>query len=209
MLVEGLRVEEISINLAHANYYVTWNIELENLDVSTKSALQKSIRNCCLNFDWELHCASVQQNHIRLLLKTPKANLEQGLCRLMPTICHHRIYIVEPGSVLSDLKKYLFSDSLDSNSSWENNMACLPFELHFGFLIGSQDWASQTLETLSNPKSVSIDQDLSLKDIVIKEKNIHQAIVTAHETGKFKLKEIADYFDMHFSDVSAVVNQVK
>lgn len=194
MQAEGIRVDEIDLNLPGACYYLCW--EPPGKPVQTYRDRMRAVGR---DLGWAVYATGTHDDACRLLFGTVENNLDAGLARLLTTRVPHHLYLVHPETALQPAARYIRAQGRMPTS--------LP-EIHHGLFMGERLWAERMLTLLINRSAASISSATrhSLEEIAAAHSDRRQAIAAAYRTGGFSLKDIAEHFDMHFSEVSAVIN---
>lgn len=195
MKAEGIRVDEIDLNLPGACYYLYWEPACES-----SRADRDTMRAVGRDMGWAVYATDARGDARRLLFGTVENNLDAGLARLLRGHTYHRLYLVHPETALQPVARYI-------RESGRADIT-LP-EIHYGLFMGERFWAERMLTLLINRSAVSISNAAagrSLAEIAGAHTDRRHAIVEAYRMGGFTLKDIAEHFDMHFSEVSAVIN---
>lgn len=195
MQAEGIRVDEIDLNLPGACYYLCWKPAEK-----ARQTDRDNMRAVGRDMGWAVYATSAGDDAHRLLFGTVENNLDAGLARLMPAPVPHHLYLVHPETALQPAARYIRAQG--------RAPASLP-NIHHGLFMGERMWAEQLLTLLINRSTASLSNAAagrSLAEIAKAHADRRQAIAEAYRTAGFSLKDIAEHFDMHFSEVSAVIN---
>lgn len=195
MRAEGIRVDEIDLNLPGACYYLYWQP-----GIGVRQPGRDSMRAVGREMGWTVYATAVRGGTCHFLFGTVESNLDAGLARLLPIRVPHRLYLVHPESALQPTARYI-------RAPGGANVA-LP-AIHHGLFMGERFWAERMLTLLINRSALSFSNAAagrSLAEIAGAHTDRRHAIAEAYTMGGFTLKDIAEYFDMHFSEVSAVIN---
>jgi len=195
MQAEGIRVDEIDMSLPGACYYLYWEP-----GARAHPTRVESIRGIGRDMGWTVYAAAAGGGACRLLFGTVEANLDAGLARLLPGRLRHRLYLAQPDTALQPAARYIRSPRRPD--------AALP-EIHYGLFMGGRSWAERMLNLLlerSAQSGLPEAAGRSLAEIAEAHGDRRRAIAEAYRSGGFNLKDIAEHFNMHFSEVSAVIN---
>lgn len=105
------------------------------------------------------------------------------------------------GVSLSKYKQFIH-EGLIVDSPWKH--------LKKQVYLGSDSFVreiSNNNDFIHEPKLNSYKLTKSLTEIEDKAQNRNHAILIAYETGNFTLKNLADYFDLHYSRISKIIKQ--
>jgi REP element-mobilizing transposase RayT len=105
------------------------------------------------------------------------------------------------GVSLSKYKQFIH-EGLIVDSPWKH--------LKKQVYLGSDSFVreiSKNNDFIHVPKLNSYNLTKSLTEIEDKTQNRNHAILIAYETGNFTLKNLADYFDLHYSRISKIIKQ--
>lgn len=206
---QGIRVVEINLNLANAFYYLHWTPEsVENVE-SLRRQLQVA-HTTGRKFNWKTlaHHACVDTSEIHWLFKTTSDNLDRGLASFLEPATQHGPYLLQPSDTVRRVAQHIRRQSDNSPGATGGANRELP-EVHYGLFMGSRTWAENMLDTLSRDDPTPaphLPHRHSLTEISKDCPTKHDAVAEAYRTREFSLKDIAEYFDMHFSEVSAIIN---
>lgn len=195
MRAEGIRVNEIDLNLPGACYYLCWEPGDEN-----SRADRHKIHAVGRDMGWAVYATGACDDACRVLFGTVESNLDAGLARLLPGRVPHHLYLVQPETALQPAARYLRARGHTPTS--------LP-NIHHGLFMGERVWAEGMLTLLINRSAAASSNTAagrSLDEIAGAHADRRRAIAEAYRMGGFTLKDIAEHFDMHFSEVSAVIN---
>lgn len=197
MQAEGIRVDEIDLNLPGACYYLCW--EPPGKPPQTDRDRMRAVGR---DLGWAVYATGTHDDACRLLFGTVENNLDAGLARLLTTRVPHHLYLVHPETALQPAARYIRAQGRMPTS--------LP-EIHHGLFMGERLWAERMLTLLINRSASSLSNaaaSRSLADIAGAHADRRRGIAEAYKIGGFTLKDIAEHFDMHFSEVSAVINEL-
>lgn len=199
MKVEGIRVVEINLNRAGTVYCLCWTPPGAVNALERLHGIRDAARCVVRRLGWHLRAdgASAEVGEVRLLFETAESNLDRGLPHLLRAGDHHRLCLVQPGRAMRQAAGYVKGERAD------------PPETHCGLFMGERSWAESMLETLSREAPAAVAHHrraASLAEIAGRWPDTPRAVVEAYRCNAFSLKDIAEYFDMHFSEVSAIIN---
>lgn len=217
MEAQGISVTEIRLGLPNTYYYLCWEPADPPRHPANQRALSGSVRGTCRELGWKIYAAGSGGGAMRLVFRTSADNLETGLAALLREARRHHLYMVQPVAGLPFIARYVHELRDAERKPALRHGAGEPAELpdiHFGIFMGERSWAEQMLNLLIRcaPGAPGTDsrphRALSLTDIDASHPSRRDAIAEAYRSGRFSLKDIAEHFDMHFSEVSAVINTV-
>lgn len=211
---EGISVTEVRLGLPNTHYYLHWRPAVPPLRPAQCRVRLNAVRAACQGLDWKIFAAGTDNGRLRLVFQTSLDNLESGLAVLLRDAQEHHVCMVQPVAALPFIARYVH-ESRDTErqvrtARGDTDPAELP-DIHYGLFMGERPWAEQMLELLtrcaleaaSPPRCVQ-----SLAEIAGSHASSRDAISEAFRSGRFSLKDIAEHFDMHFSEVSAIVNAI-
>lgn len=213
MTPEGISVVEINVNLPNACYYLCWTPAAWSNGAPKYREHMDSVRATGRELGWNILATGVcaEAGDVHALFVTAADNLDRGLSALLDTAYQHRLYLVQSNAAVRRVAGHIRSlQSRGTPAANERAAAVseLP-EIHYGLFMGDRAWAERMLDVLSRSAAESGPESsrcVSLADIARDHSNRQDAIAEAYRSGGFSLKDIAEYFDMHFSEVSAVIN---
>lgn len=209
---EGISVTEIRLGLPNTHYYLHWQPAAPPLRPADCRARLNTVRTACRRLDWKIFAAGTDSGTLRLVFQTSIDNLESGLTELLRDAREHHICMVQPVSALPFIARHVH-ESKDTERQVRTacgtaDSAELP-DIHYGLFMGERPWAEKMLDLLTrcalNAASLP-HHSQSLAEIAGSHSSSRDAISEAFRSGRFSLKDIAEHFDMHFSEVSAIVN---
>jgi len=216
METRGISVAEIRLGLPNTHYCLYWDPQSPPLRPAERRAFRAATRETAYRLDWQVLAAGIDAEGVgRLVFKTADDNLEQGLSVLLRDARDYRIYMVQPVAVLP-LATRCIHETRHGNEAGSSTPGITalaePPEIHYRLFMGERPWAERMLELLTRCARGEPDSPrvaASLADLAASHDSTRDAIADAYRSGRFSLKDIAEHFDMHFSDVSAVLNAVQ
>jgi len=207
---EGIRVDEIDLNLPGACYYLYWEPCVARNAEEGRRGRRDAIRGIGRRLGWTVYATGVSPEACRMLFGTTTDNLDTGLAALVGSSARHVLYFVHPESALQPAARFIQERGRDGFARRDagGGGARLP-DVHHGLFMGERPWAERMLATLvarSRQAAASTERRRSLAEIAGVTANRRDAIAEAFRAGGYTLKDIAEYFEMHFSEVSAVIN---
>lgn len=209
---EGISVTEIRLGLANTHYYLYWDPAFPPHCPADRRALLGAVRETCRQLGWKILAVGTGTGRVRLVFQTSAGNLEHGLTALVQDARTHRVYMVQPVAALPFIARYVHESKDAGHRTSPAHNTAPPPELpavHYGMFMGERAWAEQMLDLLTRCAVDAASRShrlLSLTEIAGSHSSSHDAIAAAYRSGRFSLKDIAEHFDMHFSEVSAVIN---
>lgn len=209
MEAQGMSVAEIRLGRPRTHYYLRWEPAAPGRHCADRRARLDAVRATAGELGWHTHAASSDADSLRLVFRTTADNLEHGLATLLRDARDYRIYMVQPAAALSSVVRCVHATQEAGRSSGgRGEPAPLP-EIHYGLFMGERAWAARMLDLLIRRAADDANAPPcyeSLLEIARVHDSHCDAIAEAYRCGRFSLKDIADYFGMHFSEVSAIVN---
>lgn len=201
MTPEGIRVVEIDLNLPNAFYYLHCVPDPEHRDANRPRALLNAVRRHSGELGWRVWAgdAPPESGELHLLFETAVRNMDEGLARLLPVAGRHRVRLVQPGETLERIGAYIRR---------RGNGIELP-EIHYGLFVGDRSWADSMLDKLSRSEAATVPVNTgrqTLTEIARGCSCPRDAVAKAYRSRQFSLKDIAEYFGLHFSEVSEIIN---
>jgi hypothetical protein len=212
MEAQGISVTEIRLGLPNTYYYLCWRPWQPPERPAARRAMLGQVRDVCRNLGWKVYAARVGVDTACLVFQTTADNLEHGIARLLRGSGAHQLYMVDPVDALPFIARIV-------HESKDADRPCAPWDasghtedwpdVHFGLFMGGYQWAARMLELLTR---CATDEDpgtpcpATLSELARAHASRHDAIAEAYRSGRFSLKDIADHFEMHFSEISAIVN---
>lgn len=209
MEVQGMSVAEIRLGRPRTHYYLRWEPTAPGPHCADHRARLDAVRTAAGELEWHIHAAGGDAGSLRLVFRTTTDNLERGLAALLRDARDYRVYMVQPAAALSSVVRCVHATQEAGRTSGSGaGSAPLP-EIHYGLFMGERAWAARTLDLLI--RRAAVDANVpprfeSLSEVARMHDSHCDAIAEAYRCGRFSLKDIADYFGMHFSEVSAIVN---
>ncbi|HSH42869.1 MAG TPA: hypothetical protein VK973_12165 [Arenicellales bacterium] len=215
MDVEGISVAEIRLGLPNTHYCLFWETGSAPPRPADRRALTASARETARRFGWQVLAAGVDDEHVaRLLFETTADNLERGMSALLHGARDYRVYMVQPEAAVPLATRFICDTRHDRGAQGKAagpvGLAALP-EIHYGLFMGDRRWAERMLTLLirgARGEPAGSRGPASLAELSASHDSTRDAIVDAYRCGRFSLKDIAEHFGMHFSEVSAVLNAI-
>jgi len=210
----GISVTEIRLGLPDTHYYLQWEAAAAPPRPSGRRAVMAAARGAGRSLGWTIVAAGGDAATARLVFRTAADNLEYGLDALLRDARAYRIYLIEPVAALPRVARHVQGCAVNAPTRRPNSASPigeskgLP-EIHYGLFMGEQAWAEHMLDLLircSRAEPAGARGALSLSELAATHANRSAAITDAYRSGSFSLGEIAEHFDMHFSEVSAILN---
>ncbi|MBS1269948.1 MAG: hypothetical protein MAG794_00900 [Gammaproteobacteria bacterium] len=212
MAPDGISVVEVKLDLPNTYYYLFWRPVIQLSRVKDRAARLEAVRGASKELGWEVFAAGYDLGAVRLLFGTTTDNLEDGLSALLENVHYHRLYLVQPNVALPRIVCYIHDRNNPggqlATARNGKDRTVLP-EIHFGIFMGERPWAEKMFGLLTSCSAELVPQSHrrdSLGEIAGMHSSKRGAIAEAYRSGSFSLKDIAEYFSMHFSEVSAVIN---
>jgi len=209
---EGISVIEITLNLPNTHYYLRWLPAPPPLEAATRRAVAGAARSTAARLGWRIFAAGCDASAARLVFRTTAGNLDRGLDALLAGARNHAIHLVQPAAALPLVAGHVHARTGPDHDAAEAVHGApernLP-EIHYGLFMGERPWADRMLELMSRCAaggSAAPGTPASLGDFAGDHSSSRAAIAEAYSSGRFSLKAIAEHFDMHFSEVSAIIN---
>lgn len=202
---EGISVVEISLCLPNTCYYLEW----PPVAASDRGQRLDALRGICRRLGWRILAAGAGSGG--RLLFTTGSDPHAGLPELLAGAGAHRLYLVQPETALPRLACHIHHCEDVSRNRPPLATAQDPGlpPIHYGLFMGERDWARRMLELLTScaaEPAESACEGGSLSEVAEHCSSTREVVVQAYKSGRFSLKDIAEHFDMHFSEVSAVIN---
>lgn len=199
---EGINVVEIDLNLPDTFYYLSWTP-----DGAGNPVCLEAVRSTGITLDWKIRACAREAitAKFHLLFNTTTGNLDRGLSLLLDRARRYRVHLVQPKA--ADRIAARIAEIQGSNDHLSAGVE-LP-EIHYNLFIGERQWADKVLFQLTRNAhgiSDSATPRRSLMEICRGAATRYEAVSRAYRSGGFTLKDIAEHFDMHFSEVSTIVN---
>lgn len=212
MEAQGISVTEIRLGLPNTCYYLSWEPADAPRRPAHRRAFMADVRGICRRLDWKIYAAGDGGGTMRLVFETATGNLETGLAALLRDARQHKVYMVQPVAALPFIARYVH-ESRDAERQPAPRHATagsaeLP-DIHFGLFMGERPWATRMLDLLTRCAMDDADPPhrfRSLAELSGSHSSPRDAITEAYRCGRFSLKDIAEHFDMHFSEVSEIIN---
>lgn len=212
MAPEGITVTEIRLGLPNTHYYLDWEPAAPQGDPAARRALLKTVRETCRALDWRVFAAGTGAGRARLVFRTSADNLESGLAALLQSARDYHLHVVQPETALPFIARCVHEEK-DTDPGVRGAPCAggppqLP-DVHYGLFMGERRWADGMLDLLTRcalNAAALPHRSRSLAELAGSHASSRDAIADAYRSGRFSLKDIAEYFDMHFSEVSAVIN---
>ena len=209
---QGISVTEIRLGLPNTCYYLEWKPAAPIRDAADRRALLKAVRARGRSLDWTIYAAGRQGTAARLVFRTSADNLDSGLAVLLGSARDYRLYMVEPAAALPLVACHVHeaknAPRATARTAGADTSTTLP-DIHFGLFMGERSWAERMLDLLTRcAQDAAADpyRNKSLSELAETHANPREAIADAYRSGHFSLKDIAEHFGMHFSEVSAIIN---
>lgn len=201
----GIDVTEIRLGLPNTHYYLHWTPGAPAQRDAGRGALLHHARGIARRMGWRVFAAGAGTDGARLVFRTSADNLESGLAALLRDAHDYHVYIVQPADALPLIAYHVHqSGPADLAEASERVPA-----VHFRLFMGERPWAERMLALLTRcaggAASVPARPE-SLAELAGAHASTRDAIADAYRSGRYSLKDIADHFGMHFSEVSAVIN---
>lgn len=212
MEAQGISVTEIRLGLPNTCYYLSWKAADTPRRPAHRRAFTADVRGICRRLGWKIYASGDDGGTMRLVFETSTNNLETGLTALLRDARQHRIYMVQPVAALPLIARYVYESRDAQRQPGSRHASGGPAELpdiHFGLFMGERAWATRMLDLLT--RCAMDDADLphrfrTLAELSGSHTSPRDAITEAYRSGCFSLKDIAEHFDMHFSEVSEIIN---
>lgn len=202
----GISVTEIRLGLPNTHYYLHWDPGAAVRGNAGRRALLRNARGIARRMDWRVFAAGAGPGGARLVFRTSADNLETGLAALLRDAHDYHVHIVQPADALPLIAYHVHrSGAADTDGA----SARMP-AVHYRLFMGERPWAERMLELLTRcagGAACGPARPASLTELARAHASTRDAIAQAYRCGRFSLKEIADHFGMHFSEVSAVINE--
>lgn len=206
MEAQGISVTEIRLGLPNTHYYLRWAPTAPPVNATERRAHLADVRAACRRLEWKVYAAAYRNDATHLVFQTAADNLDRGLDGLLRATRDHRLYILDPEHALPFIARHLHEPGPEPRGAADP--PALP-DIHFGIFMGNRSWADRMLDLLTR---CALDADHEpervppLSELAGSHANSREAITRAYRSGRFSLKDIADHFDLHFSEVSAIIN---
>lgn len=208
MTPDGIRVVEIDLALTGACYYLHWMFVGIEDSPTSRHTLLRTIHSTTDRLGWKVFAAGCNSCIVHLLFQTGEGDVNGGLVELLQNSRSHRLYLIQPETAFAPLVRHIQEQNDAGPYADPDREKELP-KIHYGMFIGDGDWAEETLALLTQramaPSTENGDHK-ALHEIARKNIHRHKAILEAYRSGHYNLKDIAEHFGMHFSEVSAVIN---
>lgn len=206
---DGISVVEISLWLPNACYYLHW-MQAAPDSLPERRGRLSALRGVSRRFGWQVFAAGVDTGGGHLLFETSGDNPEAGFNALLRNAGSHRLYLVQAETALPQIACHIHNrnDAYARRPSAAGHTEGLP-AIHYGLFMGKRAWARRMLELLtscSGEYAPPAREPCSLGEIADACSSRQEGMIEAYRSGRFSLKDIAEYFNMHFSEVSAVIN---
>lgn len=208
---EGISVTEIRLGLPSTHYYLHWQPAVPPLRPAECRIRLNTVRAACRRLGWKIFAAGTDTGTLRLVFQTSIDNLESGLTGLLGDSREHDLCMVQPAAALPFIARHVH-ESRDTDRPIRTARGADAVELpdiHYGLFMGERAWAEKMLDLLTRCAHNAASPPhrfQSLAEIAGSHASTRDAISEAFRSGQFSLKDIAEHFDMHFSEVSAIVN---
>jgi hypothetical protein len=208
MAPEGISVVEINLGLPNACYYLYWTSRELAETQTDRRTLLNAIRAAAARLGWRIFALGCNTRVAHLLFQTVDGDVETGITSLLRNSDRHRLYLVQAETALTALAHHIHEQNDGGPYSDPGTEKDLP-GIHYGMFMGDHSWADDMLRVLTHRSAEAPserDGGKALMEIDRANANRHDAIVEAYRSGNYSLKDIAEHFDMHFSEISAVIN---
>lgn len=209
---QGISVTEIRLGLPNTHYFLCWEPACPPQHPIDRRALLRRIRDTSRRQGWSVYAAGCDDGVARLVFSTSTDNLESGLAGVLHDARRWRVYMVQPRAVLPLIARHVRETNAAARSAGrvitDDWPTALP-QVHYGMFMGERAWAERMLDLLTRGSQAAAPHPRrfeSLGELAGRYASRRDAITEAYRSGRFSLKDIAEHFDMHFSEVSAVVN---
>lgn len=209
---EGISVTEIRLGLPNTHYYLHWEPAVPPLRPAECRARLNTVRAACRRLGWKIFAAGTEAGMVRLVFQTSMDNLESGLTGLLRDSREHQVYMVQPVAAMPFIARHVHEtrdvDRRIRTARGAAGPTQLP-DIHYGLFMGERPWAEKMLDLLTRCAQNTASPPhrfQSLAEIAGSHASTRDAISEAFRSGRFSLKDIAEHFDMHFSEVSTIVN---
>lgn len=214
MEAQGISVTEIRLGLPNTYYYLCWEPTDPPRHPADQRALSGNVRGTCRELGWKIYAAGSGGGAMRLVFHTSADNLETGLAALLREARRHHIYMVQPVAGLPFIARYVHelrdAERKPALRQGTGESAELP-DIHFGIFMGERPWAERMLDLLTRcaqGTAAGPHRFPTLAELSGSHSSSRDAITEAYRSGRFSLKDIAEHFNMHFSEVSAIINAI-
>ncbi len=203
---QGISVTEIRLGLPNTHYYLRWAPTAPPVNATGRRAHLADVRAACRRLGWKIFAAAFRDDTTRLVFQTAADNLDRGLDGLLRSARDHRLYMLDPEHALPFIARHVHEPGTDPGGAADPPE--LP-DIHFGIFMGDRGWAERMLDLLTRcalDANHETERVPSLSELAGSHASSREAITRAYRSGRFSLKDIADHFDLHFSEVSAIIN---
>lgn len=203
---KGISVTEIRLGLPNTHYYLHWTHKAAPINATQRRAHLADVRAACRRLEWKIYAAAFRNNATQLVFQTSADNLDRGLDGLLRDVRDYQLYMLDPEHALPFIARHVHEPGPNPRSA--AGPSELP-DIHLGIFMGDRSWAERMLDVLTRCALGADDEPERvppLNELARSHPDTRDAITRAYRSGRFSLKDIADHFDLHFSEVSAVIN---